>query len=108
MQETLQFARLVELDNSTHGPIIAPSDEFLANPNGRYRSTTKQISHFGADSLAVRIDIQLNDCIFGPDAIQDLFGLDAIGAPAYAQKRRMGEILVGVRTQSDAADFWLT
>lgn len=79
-QHRSQLSRIIELDQTSHGPVVAPPNELLADPNGRNAGPSHKIRHFGPNGLTIGVGIQLDDRVLGTERIQDLLGLDTKGS----------------------------
>ena len=85
LKHSLELAFLLELDNSSHGAIVAASNELAADPNSRNGSTPHQIGEFRPNGLSVGVHIQFNDLVISRRKY--LLRLDAVGSGGERQEK---------------------
>lgn len=72
-QHRIELAPAVERKNPWS--VVAPTNEFLTNPNGWDRRTANYITELCTDGSAIAVLVQLYDCVFGSFCVKNVLGL---------------------------------
>ena len=79
-QQRLQFAAAVQRHHPADAAVVAPADKRAADVESRHRRAALFLGELGAERVAVRDFVELDDLVFCTQLVKDLLGLDAEGS----------------------------